>query len=77
MKMTIIPIVTDALGAVIKGLVQGVEDVEITGRVETIQATTLLRSARILRRVLETCCHLNPRERSSTNADVKNSQGVR
>ncbi len=39
---------------VTKGLVQGLEDLEIRGRVETIQTTALLRSARILRRVLET-----------------------
>ena len=54
MKMTAIPIVIDALGTVIKGLVQELEDFEIRGRKETIQNTALLRSARILRRVLET-----------------------
>ena len=32
---------------------KGLKDVEVGGRVETIQ--TLLRTARILRRVLETC----------------------
>ena len=52
--MTIIPIVISALGTVTKGLVQGLEDLEIIGWVETIQTTALLRSARILRRVLET-----------------------
>ena len=45
-------IVIGALGIVTRGLVQGLEDLEITGRVETIQ--TLLKTARILRRVLET-----------------------
>ena len=54
MKVTIIPSVIGALGTVIKGLVQGLEDLEIMGREETIQTTALLRSARILRRVLET-----------------------
>ena len=49
----IIPIVIDALARVSKGLVQGLEDLEITGQVETVQTTELLRSARILRRVLE------------------------
>ena len=34
---------------------------------------TLLRSARKLRRVLETCCHSNSRERSSADAGGKNS----
>ena len=49
----IIPIVIGSLGTVTKGFVQGPEDFEITERVETIQTTALLRSARILRRVLE------------------------
>ena len=51
MKVTVIPIV---IGTVTKGLVQRLEDLEIRGRVETIKTTALLRSARILRRVLET-----------------------
>ena len=50
--MTITPIVIGVFGTVTKGLLQGLEDVEITGQVETLQ--TLLRSARILKRVLET-----------------------
>ena len=54
MKVTIIPIVIGALGTVTKGLVQGLEYLQIRGRVETIQTTTLLRTGRILRRVLET-----------------------
>ena len=54
MKVTIIPIVIGALGTVIEGLSKRLEDWEIRGRMETIQTTTLLRSARILRRVLET-----------------------
>ena len=40
---------------------------------ETIQTTAFLRSARILWRVLETCCHSNSSERPSANTDVKNS----
>ena len=54
MKVTIIPIVIGALCKITKGLVQGLEVLEITGRMETIQTIVLLRSARILRRVLET-----------------------
>ena len=54
MKATIIPIVIGAFRIVPKGLVQGLEDLEITGRVGTVQTTALLRSARILRRVMET-----------------------
>ena len=52
--MTIIPIVTGAFRTVTKELLKGLEDLEIGGRVETIQTTALLRTARILRRVLET-----------------------
>ena len=54
MKVTIVPIVIGALGTVTKGLLKGLEDLEIGGPVETIQTTALLRTARILRRVLET-----------------------
>ena len=53
MNVTIIPIVVGALGTVTKGLVKGLEDLEIRGRVERIQTKALLRSAGILRRVLE------------------------
>ena len=53
---------------------------EVDGRVETIQTTALLRTARILRWVLkaleETCCHSNSSEKPSANTDVKNSKGV-
>ena len=54
MKVTIIPIVNGALGTVTKGLIQRLKDLEIRRRKETIQTTALLKSARILRRVLET-----------------------
>ena len=54
MQVTIIPIVIGAFGTVTKGLLKGLEDLEVGGRVETIQTTALLRTAWILRRVLET-----------------------
>ena len=54
MKVTIVPIVIGALGTITKGLLKGLEDLEIGWRVETIQTTALLRTARILRRVVET-----------------------
>ena len=54
MQVTIIPIVIGAFGTVTKGLLKGLEDLEVGGRVETIQTTILLRTARILRRVMET-----------------------
>ena len=54
MKVTIVPIVIGAFGTITKGLLKGLEDLEVGGRVETTQTTTLLRTARILRRVRET-----------------------
>ena len=45
------PIVIDAFGTVNKGLLKGLKDLEVGGRVETIQTTALLRTVRI---VLET-----------------------
>ena len=54
MKVTIVPIVIGALGTITKGLLKGLENLEVGVRVETIQLTALLRKARILRRVLET-----------------------
>ena len=54
MQVTIIPIEFGAFGTVNKGLLKGQEDMEVGRRVETIETTTLLRTARILRRVLET-----------------------
>ena len=54
MKVTIIPIVIGAFVTVTIGLLKGLEDLEVGGRGETIQTTALLRTARILRRVLET-----------------------
>ena len=53
MKMTLIPTDVGTLGTITKRLIKVLEDLEIRGRVETIQTIALLRSARILRRVLE------------------------
>ena len=53
MKVTFIPIVIGALGTATKGLIKGLENLEIRERVETIQTTVLLRPVRILRRVLD------------------------
>ena len=54
MKVTIIPIVIGGFGTVTKGLSKELEDLKVGSQVETIQTTALLRTARILRRVLET-----------------------
>ena len=44
MKVTIIPIVIGAFGMVTKGLLKSPEDLEVDGRVETIQTTALLKT---------------------------------
>ena len=54
MKVTFIPIVIVAFGTVTKRLLKGLENLEIGGRVVTIQPTALLRMVRILRRVVVT-----------------------
>ncbi len=50
--MTVILIVSGMLGTILQRLVKGLEDL-IRGSMESIQTIALLRSARILRRVLE------------------------
>ena len=77
MKVTVIPIVIGVLSIVTKGLVKVLKDLEIRGQVETIQTTALLRSAKILRRILETwgdLLSLKLQRKPSANAGVKNSQ---
>ena len=54
MKVKVIPNVIGPLPTVAKGLIKGLEDMEVKVRVEIIQMTALFRSARILSRVLET-----------------------
>ena len=54
MIVTIVSIGIGALGTITKGLLKGLEDLEVGERVETIQTTALLKTARILRRGLET-----------------------
>ena len=68
--MTIIQIAIGTFGTVTKGLSKRLEDLEIRGRVEIIQTTALLRTARIMKRVLESS------ERTLADADVKNCQGI-
>ena len=54
MKVTIILIGIGAFGTVTKGLLKGLENLEVGGQVVTIQTAALLRTASILRGVLET-----------------------
>ena len=46
MKVTIIPIVIGAFGTINKGLLKGLEDLEVGGRVEAIQTTALLKNSK-------------------------------
>ena len=54
MEMTIVPIVIGAFATITKGLIKGLEDLEVGEQIETIQITALLRTVRILRKVLDT-----------------------
>ena len=53
MKVMMILVVIGALGIIPKGLIKRLEDLEIRGQMETPQ-TIALRSARILRKALDT-----------------------
>ena len=54
MIVTVVPIIVGALGTVPSTRKIGLKELEITGRIETLVTTSMLRSAAILRRVLET-----------------------
>ena len=57
MKVTIVPIVIGALGKITKRLLKGLEDLEVGGRVETIQMTARPEYWDESWRLEETCCH--------------------
>ena len=54
MKGAVIPIVIGALGTVPNGKRKRLEELEIRGRIDTIQTSVLLRSVGIYRRILKT-----------------------
>ena len=54
MKVSIVPIVIGAFDTVTEGLLKGLEDLAVGGWVKIIKTTALLKTARILRRILET-----------------------
>ena len=58
MRVTIMLFVIGAFGTITEGLLKGLVYMEVGTSVETIQSTALLRTARILRRVLETLGNL-------------------
>ena len=76
MKVTIIAIVIGAFSTVTNGLLKGLQDLEVGGRVETIQTIAFWKRPEYWkesRRLEETCCHSISSERPSANADVKNT----
>ena len=78
--MWIVPIVIGDFGTVTEGLLKGLEDLEVSRRVVTIQTTVFLKTARILRRVLETLGDLRSLKlkwkKPSAYVDGKNSMIV-
>ena len=76
MKVTLIPILTVALGKVTTGLIRWQEDLEIRGQVTTIQTTALdQQEYKEKSWTLEVSWrHSNSNERLSANAVLKNSQ---
>ena len=60
MKVTIAPIVIGAFDTIAKVSLKSLEDLDVSRRVETLQMTALLRTARITRRVMETWGDLLP-----------------
>ena len=76
MKVTFIPIVVGAFVTVTKGLLKGLEDLEV-GRPSKLQYYTERPEYwEDSWRLEETWCHSNPSEKPSANADVKNSKRV-
>ena len=53
-EVTIVLILIGVFDTVTEGLLKRLEDLQVGGHVETIYTTALLRTGRILRRVLET-----------------------
>ena len=52
-KAKVVPIVVGALGAVTPNLCKYLDAIGVTARIELLQKTALLGTARLLRRVLE------------------------
>ena len=76
MQVTSIPIVISAYGTVTKGLLKGLENLEVGERVETIKLLYYWERPEYWEeswRLEETCYHSNSSERPSANADMKNS----
>ena len=78
MKVTIIPIVIGAFDTVTKGLLKGLEDLEVGGEWLPFKRQHYWERPEYWEefgRLEKTCCHSNSSERPSANADVKNAKG--
>ena len=73
MKVTIIPIVIGAFGTVTKGLLKGLEDLEVGDHPNNSITEDDQNTEKRSWRLEETCCHSISSERPSANADAKNS----
>ena len=65
-----------AIGTVTKGLIKGLKDFQVGGRVETTKLLHYWELPEYWEESWifeETCCHSDSHERPSANADVKNS----
>ena len=74
MKITTVPTVIGTLDTIIKGLLKGLEDLEVGGRVETIQTTAFRErpeSSDESWRLEETYCHSESSKKPSAYTDVK------
>ena len=74
MKVTFIPIVIGAFGTVTKGLLKGLEDLEVGDRVETTKQQHYWKRPEYWEeswKLEETCCHSISSEIPSAYADVK------
>ena len=79
MKVTIVPIVIGAFGTITKGLLKGLEDLELAAEWRLSKWQHYWEQPENREeswRLEKTCSHLNSSEKPSAKTDVKNSQGV-
>ena len=79
MKVTIIPIVIGAFGTVTKGLLKGLEDLEVGDKWRPSKLQHYWERLEYWKeswKLEETCCHSNSSKNPSAKTDVKNSQWV-
>ena len=74
MRLMVITMVAGTLGTVPKELEKGLEELNIKGRIKTIQTRTLLKSeySEESWKSKETCCLSDSSERPPINAGVRN-----